>query len=135
MYKGEGWLLKEKAQAELRERCIKNALDLIILAALKGKSMLGAYDLIGFVHRNFNITISPGTLYPKLFSLEGRGLVKTEWRASTTRLRKKVYYLTDEGKEMIDTLFDSFMEVNREIFSFLGLKTNEIATSTEKYRS
>jgi PadR family transcriptional regulator PadR len=42
--------------------------------------------------------IPGGTLYPSLLRLEKRGLVRTDWEASSVGPRRKYFDLTDEGR-------------------------------------
>jgi DNA-binding PadR family transcriptional regulator len=118
---GKILLNNNEAHVELQERCVKNVLDIIILAMLKNKSIgLGAYDLMGLIHREFDVMVSPGMIYPKLFSLERARLIKTEWRA-----RKKVYFLTDKGEEISEIFFDCFIDVNKRLINFIKAKNEE----------
>lgn len=63
---------------EFRERCVKSILDLVVLRLLLEKS-LGAYEIIGAIHSKSGVMLSPGTVYPTLFSLERRKLIEAEW--------------------------------------------------------
>ena len=114
-------VLRDKVRGQLHERCVKNVLDIIILAILKDRTVgLGAYDLIASIHNKFNVLISPGAIYPKLFSLHREGLINAEWRT-----RKKVYCLSDKGSEVSEIFFDCFIDVNRRLFNFVKTGVEE----------
>jgi len=51
----------------------------------------------------------PGMVYRHLHQLEGDGLVSSEWNTETTGPAKRMYYLTEEGKEML-ALWVDYME-------------------------
>jgi len=56
------------------KKIVKDNLEAIILALLHREPMCGA-DIISIIHREFNILLSPGTIYPLLHSLDEEGLV------------------------------------------------------------
>jgi DNA-binding PadR family transcriptional regulator len=114
-------LLRDDVHNALHERCVKNVIDIIVLAILRdGNVKLGAYDLIAAIQDRFKVMVSPGVIYPKLFSLQREGLIKVEWRA-----KKKVYSLTDKGREMSEVFLESFIYVNTRLFSFMKPKAEE----------
>jgi DNA-binding PadR family transcriptional regulator len=81
-------------------------MDMLILAELQNKSLSG-YDIIGLVHKRFNVLVSSGTVYSLLYSLEREGLV-----ASDLESRKRVYNLTDKGKQTLETVERANEEIN-----------------------
>ena len=93
----------------LRRRVIQNFMDIFILSEIKKGSMSG-YDAIGFVHRKFGILMSSGTVYSLLYSLEREGWVRGVWNQ-----RRRVYQLTEKGKEHISVI----TKANEETKSFL----------------
>lgn len=56
------------------EKMVKDNLEALILALLQGKAMCGS-DIIGQIHTEFNVLLSPGSVYPLLHSLQRRGLL------------------------------------------------------------
>ncbi|ASJ11748.1 PadR family transcriptional regulator [Thermococcus thioreducens] len=46
-------------------------------------------------------SISPGTIYPLLHSLEGEGLLKSHWEVRDGR-RVRVYEITENGREILE---------------------------------
>ena len=93
---------------EMQRNMIKNFLDTIILAELRNSSALSGYDIIEFIHKKFGILISSGTVYALLYSMERKGLIK-----STLAQRKRVYALTDKGRETIYAISKSKEEIQR----------------------
>ncbi len=84
-----------KIVEKLRIRAIKTFMDMLILAELQEKSLSG-YDIIGLVHKKFNVLLSSGTVYSLLYSLERDGLVSADMKQ-----RKRVYTLTEKGEETL----------------------------------
>jgi DNA-binding PadR family transcriptional regulator len=96
-------ILTSETLEELHKRIIKSFLDLIILINLHNQNTrIGGYDVMGFIHEEFNTLLSAGTIYSTLYSLERDGLVKGEH----TR-KKKMYILTEKGKNKIKIISDS----------------------------
>ena len=44
-----------------------------------------------------------GTIYPVLHKLEKEGLLRTEWQEANTGRRRKYYYITDQGREALQS--------------------------------
>jgi DNA-binding PadR family transcriptional regulator len=59
------------------EKMVKDNLETIILTLLQKKPMCGT-DIIGTIHLEFNVLLSPGTIYPLLQSLKEKGLLTSE---------------------------------------------------------
>ena len=72
---------------------------------------MGGYDVLGFIHKEFNTLLSSGTVYSFLYSLERDGLIK-----GASGRRKRVYVLTEKGKNKIETL----SEVKPKILDSIG---------------
>ncbi len=114
--------------ARVRGKCIKKALDLIILAILQDRSWgLSGYDFIGLIYNFFDIMVSPGTLYPVLFSLQKHGLVHMEFRG-----KKRVYYPALKEKKNVESLINFFIEANNQINDFLHNVSNRTEKSLQK---
>ena len=93
---------------EMQRNMIKNFLDTIILAELRNPSALSGYDVIDLIHKKFGILISSGTVYALLYSMERKGVIK-----SALAQRKRVYVLTDKGRETINAISKSKEEIQR----------------------
>jgi len=84
-------------------------MDILVLTEIKNYPLSG-YDVIGLVHRKFNVLVSSGTVYSLLYSLERDGLIKGVWNR-----RKRVYELTEKGERNIKLI----TKANDEIQNFL----------------
>jgi transcriptional regulator len=81
---------------------LQGTLDLIVLQLLQAEPTNG-YDLtlrIQAVSRDV-LRVNAGSLYPALYRLEERGLIKAEWRETPRGRRAKVYSLTAAGRKQL----------------------------------
>jgi len=92
--------LESEILVKLHRRMVVGFLDVLILLKLRNNSLSG-YDMISYIHKRFNIPISSGTVYSCLYHLERDELIKGE----LTR-RKRVYALTEKGKETVKTMLN-----------------------------
>ena len=84
------------------EPLLQGTLDLIVLQLLRAEPTNG-YDLslrIQAVSRDV-LQVNAGSLYPALYRLEERGLIKAEWRETPRGRRAKVYSLTAAGRKQL----------------------------------
>ena len=103
----------------LHRRIIRNFLDVLILAEMR-KRPLSGYDVMTFVHDRFRFLVSSGTIYAVLYSLERNGLI-----SGVSTQRKRVYRLTDKGKETIRGVMSACDETRYLVTSLLKLQ-NEL---------
>jgi PadR family transcriptional regulator PadR len=81
---------------------LQGTLDLIVLQLLRAEPTNG-YDLslrIQAVSRDV-LQVNAGSLYPALYRLEERSLIKAEWRETPKGRRAKVYSLTAAGRKQL----------------------------------
>ena len=84
------------------EPLLQGTLDLIVLEMLRDEPTNG-YDLsqrIQSVSADV-LRVNAGSLYPALYRLEERGLVKANWKETATGRRAKVYSLTAAGRKQL----------------------------------
>ena len=102
------------------ERFVKNDLDTIVLALILEKPMCGT-DIIRRIHKNFNVLLSPGTIYPLLHSLEKKGLLECEYE-----VKIKTYKARKDAESKIRFLLNEYVQTSRFLSRFLqstGLKS------------
>jgi PadR family transcriptional regulator, regulatory protein PadR len=63
--------------------------------------------------------IDVGNLYRLLRSLEGEGLVTSEWSAELPGPAKRTYELTTEGRQLLDQWAEALREAQADVQSFL----------------
>ena len=101
--------MANKIAEKLRRKVIKNFMDILILTEIKNNPLSG-YDVIGLVHKRYDIVVSAGTIYSLLYSLEREGVIK-----GVQNQRKRVYELTEKGERDIEVI----TKANGQIQSFL----------------
>ena len=99
---------------KMHRRFVMNFLDVLILLKLRNASLSG-YDIISYIHKQFNILISSGTVYSWLYRLERDRLINGQ-----SNSRKKTYTLTDKGRKTVKTLSgmrDKILRLGLDIFT------------------
>jgi transcriptional regulator len=78
---------------------LPGTLDLIVLQLLHGEPTNG-YDLTLRIQATTNdvLNVNAGSLYPALYRLEQRGLLRAAWAESDSGRQTKVYSLTAAGR-------------------------------------
>jgi len=87
---------------------------MLILAELQEKPLSG-YDIISLIHKRFNVLVSSGTVYSLLYSLERKGLVTADMDQ-----RKRVYTLTEKGKQTLETVGRANEEINSLVHNLIS---------------
>lgn len=95
------------------ERFVKEYLDMVVLALIVSKPMCGI-DIIDVVHKNFNVLLSPGTIYPLLHELEERGLLEYEYK-----IKKKIYRPAKGSEAEIHSILNEHLQANEFLNRFL----------------
>ena len=82
---------------------LKGTLDLLILKTLASGSMHG-YGIARAIEQQTEdvLQIEEGSLYPALFRIAQRGLIRSRWGVTDTKRRAKFYELTKKGQEQLD---------------------------------
>ena len=104
-----------------RSDLLQGTLDLLILKALS----LGPLHGLGVSRRIAQLTrnefqVKPGSLFPALHRLAGKGWLKSEWGASETNRKAKYYELTASGRRQLKVETRSWLKVSLAINRSLG---------------
>ncbi|MGD6935104.1 MAG: PadR family transcriptional regulator [Candidatus Bathyarchaeia archaeon] len=94
-------ITSENYKKQIIQRMVKNLLDIQLLRMVKAEPLWG-YKIKKQVEANFNIKLRHGALYPALNSLERKGFLESYKQQKDGRARK-VYNITDRGKEYLQT--------------------------------
>jgi len=89
-------------EKRITEKHVKTFLDIVVLAMLNGEPMYG-YKIIAAIHKEFEILLSPGSLYPLLHYLEDNKLIEPSFNKG-----KIVYQVTPKGKEKFEKTFTAY---------------------------
>ena len=104
---------------ETIERFVKEYLDIVVLALIANKPMCGT-DIIDSVHRDLNVLLSPGTIYPLLHRLKKEGLLDCEYG-----VKKKVYKAAKSSEANIRSILDEHLLANQFLNGFLKSRGSE----------
>jgi PadR family transcriptional regulator, regulatory protein PadR len=90
---------KETAMRVERE-LMRGAGPVAILKLLDSRGEMYGYELVETIGRHSNGVLAMGqsTLYPLLYNLEAKGLIRGHWRASDSGRQRKYYTLTERGR-------------------------------------
>jgi len=105
------------------KKMVKDNLEAIILVHLQRKAMCGS-DIIGTIHMEFNVLLSPGTVYPLLHSLQKRGLL-----SSVKEGKEKIYTPAEDSDLEIRRLVCEHIQARKLLNSYLQ---KELAVDEEE---
>jgi DNA-binding PadR family transcriptional regulator len=104
---------KSKLSDKSIEKMVKDNLEAIILALLQKKPMCGT-EIIGNIHLEFNVLLSPGTIYPLLQSLKDKGLLTIEKNG-----KAKVYVAAENAEAKIRSIIDEHIQARKLLNQYL----------------
>jgi PadR family transcriptional regulator, regulatory protein PadR len=99
---------------------LQGTLELIVLQLLRVEPTNG-YDLslrIQAISADV-LRVNAGSLYPALYRLEERGLIKAEWRDTAKGRRAKVYSLTPAGRTQLAEQRDNWARFSGALAAIL----------------
>jgi len=112
-------LKKSDVREAAVERFVKDYLDVVVLALIASRPMCGM-DILDTVHKNFNVLLSPGTIYPLLHKLKKERLLECE-----CGIKKKMYRPASGSEENIRNILDKHRQANEFLNGFLSTKDFE----------
>ncbi len=97
-------------------------LELIVLQLLRAEPTNG-YDLTLRIQAISNdvLNVNAGSLYPALYRLEQRGLLRAEWATSESGRRTKVYSVTAAGRKHLSDQRESWERFAGALTAILGV--------------
>ena len=105
----------QKLLISSREKILKEFLDVAIMAEMAQRNAISELAIIAFLGKNYNVQISPVTIYPILYKLEMKGNIK-----QLPKKTKKLYVLTDSGKKALDSFQREIDEVRHFITDLIN---------------
>ena len=83
---------------------MRGAGPVAVLKLLERGEMYG-YELVEVLSARSDGVLAMGqsTLYPLLYNLEAKKLIKSRWRQTPTNRRRRYYELTDRGRKRLAT--------------------------------
>lgn len=99
---------------------LQGTLDLIVLQLLQAEPTNG-YDLTLRIQAISNevLNVNAGSLYPALYRLEERGLIRAEWESTEKGRKAKVYSLTTTGRKQLAAERDTWQRFSDALAAIL----------------
>jgi len=107
---------RSKLSADSIEKMVKKNLEIIILSLVQREPMCGT-DIMKTIHLEFNVLLSPGTLYPLLQSMEEKGLLAFEKIG-----KAKTYAPAKDAELRIKNLLNERIQANQLLNQYLQHK-------------
>jgi DNA-binding PadR family transcriptional regulator len=93
--------LEREVVNKMYERFLREFMDILIMVKMRQGETSG-YDLLNYFHEQFDLLVSPGTVYSVLYSMERDGLIKARGVD-----RKRIYTLAPKGEATIKAIRES----------------------------
>ncbi len=95
-------LLYKEIRMKFESQLLKGIAPVVVLEILSRGKMYG-YELSEAIEQRSGeiLTLGKGTLYPLLYNLEARKLVKGNWEKSDSGRKRRYYSITGKGKDQL----------------------------------
>src|SRR5262245_28562659 len=105
----------ERAEREL----MRGAGPAAVLALLERHGEMYGYELVTALSAGSSGALDMGqaTLYPMLYNLEAKGLLRASWRETPAGRRRKYYGLTPKGRKRLGAYRRQWRAVTRALAS------------------
>jgi len=103
-----------------RQKLLHGTLDTLILKTLSHGPRHG-YAIARWIEDRTGaaIAVEEGSLYPALYRLEKKGLLRAAWGVSELERRAKFYHLTARGRARLEAETDEWMRFSAAVTSVL----------------
>lgn len=91
----------------------KGILEFCILGIISEGEVYASDILEGL--KSANLLVVEGTVYPLLTRLKNAGLLSYEWKESTSGPPRKYFTLTEQGKEALKELYQTWEELEQAV--------------------
>lgn len=109
----------EKTTVQMR----RGVLELCVLSIISDKEVYTS-DIIEAM-KDAELIVVEGTVYPLLSRLKKEGILNYKWEESTSGPPRKYYSLSDEGKEMLNRLTQTWTELTNSVTKLVKKQSNE----------
>jgi PadR family transcriptional regulator PadR len=106
---------------KIETQILKGIAPVVVLEMLSQGRMYG-YELSKRIgNRSDNIlTLGKGTLYPLLYNLEAKKLIKGKWEKSESGRKRRYYYITSKGKARLAAQKQQLYEMQKGLDLVFG---------------
>lgn len=110
----------EKPVARAERELMRGAGPAAVLALLERRGEMYGYELVTALSTGSSGALDMGqaTLYPMLYNLEAKKLLKAIWRETPSGRRRKYYSLTARGRTRLDAHRRQWRAVTRALARF-----------------
>jgi len=107
---------KKEETAEMWDMEMRKGYTKLAVLMFLSKKALTGYDIMKDIEEETLgfWKLTSGGVYPVLKDLEERGYIEGQWKAKGGR-RKKIYKITDEGKQMLETALHRQQQMEESI--------------------
>ena len=100
-----------------------------VLKLLADRPMYG-YELAEAIAAGTGGVLKMGqsTLYPLLYNLEGKGLIRGKWMAAESGRRRKVYRLTAKGEDQLKSHREQWTSLVKAMLAIGVVTAEEVAS-------
>lgn len=91
----------------------KGVLELCVLSVISDQEVYTS-DIIASL-KDAELLVVEGTVYPLLTRLKNEGVLKYQWKESTSGPPRKYYSLTEKGHQVLDKLKGAWENLNQSI--------------------
>lgn len=110
--------LQDKFKEASKKRLLKAYLDIAIMAEMAERDAMSAPHIISYIKSKFDVSLSPGTVYPVLRRMERTGDIRL-----LPKRRIKFYFITKNGLEKLSAFQKSIEKTEDLIPSLFKLHT------------
>ncbi|UCD51201.1 MAG: helix-turn-helix transcriptional regulator [Phycisphaerales bacterium] len=106
---------------KFESQLLKGIAPVVVLEILSRGPMYG-YELSQAIEQRSSeiLTLGKGTLYPLLYNLEAKRLVKGKWETSDSGRKRRYYALTDKGHRQLARQKAELIELTKGLDAVLG---------------
>ena len=114
---------------------MRGAGPVAVLKLIERREMYG-YELVEALSERSDGVLAMGqsTLYPLLYNLEAKKLIKSRWRQTPTSRRRRYYELTDRGRKRLATEKSQWRALVRAM-TLIGVLPESTTTSIPAERA
>jgi DNA-binding PadR family transcriptional regulator len=107
--------MKPTHSQDLKIRTIKSFADILILKYLKAHSLSSGYQILRYLHEEYNILFSPGTVYNEIYLLERKKLIK-----GAGDEKGRIYCLSDKGEKALISTAKTSKQIQELVSNILS---------------
>ncbi|MBN2377712.1 MAG: helix-turn-helix transcriptional regulator [Sedimentisphaerales bacterium] len=115
---------------KIERELLKGVAPVVVLEILSRGAMYG-YELSEAIEERSGgiLTLGRGTLYPLLYNLEAKGLVKAAWQESENKRKRRYYSITSKGKGELVSRKEQWQQLQAGANMVFGIGVTGLATS------